>query len=632
MPLMPEAAAPPQRVVEVDGVPVSYRAWGAGTARRCSTCTASAWPARACTRTRSPRCSRRAATASSRPTSRGSAGRRRWPRSATCWTRSPASTWACFDASAIERAALLGFSWGGSLSVHVAARAPERIAALVLLDAGHVDAGCRRLAVREPLEGWWRRPARHRPGLHLRQRGGGRRGAARRGAALVGRRRGVVRATPSSSATGRSCRRSPPRHTRPPTVAPSSAHRAAPGRRSGRPASPVLLLLACLPAERLPVQRAAAAALAEQVPQARLRWMQGHAHNLVAEIGHRLGTSSPTGSPRSAGGDARRAPAGRGAWRPRPAGLPRRRRAAVRDAPADCELPRPRASQRGRRPGGSATRRLGSIADQPRRRGWWVVPRRRGPHRWTGWAHGTTGVVSRCAPSSQPDPLTAEGMPDIGRVMQRGWAIVATDYVGLGASPPHPYLVGGPEARSVLDAVLRRAQPARDPARAEDRRLGPLPGRGGAALWTGILAPTYAPDAHVLGVAALAPAADLPALFGGGPGTGQAGTIFGSYLLSGYAAAYPDVRLNDYVDPRARPLVRRITGLCLGGTDGTAAVADAIGCRAGLLAEPGVRAARAAPAAERSRPAGQGPAPHRPAGPGRSARCSRRSRRASSTG
>jgi len=51
----------------------------------------------------------------------------------------------------------------------------------------------------------------------------------------------------------------------------------------------VLLLLAGQPPERLAQQRASAAAFAEQVPRARLRWMQGHGHNLVAEIGEPLG-------------------------------------------------------------------------------------------------------------------------------------------------------------------------------------------------------------------------------------------------------------------------------------------------------------------------------------------------------
>jgi hypothetical protein len=52
---------------------------------------------------------------------------------------------------------------------------------------------------------------------------------------------------------------------------------------------PVILLLAAQPPERLAGQRAASSAFAARVPQATLRWMQGHGHNLVAEIGAPLG-------------------------------------------------------------------------------------------------------------------------------------------------------------------------------------------------------------------------------------------------------------------------------------------------------------------------------------------------------
>jgi pimeloyl-ACP methyl ester carboxylesterase len=43
------------------------------------------------------------------------------------------------DALGVERAAFMGFSWGGDVGCHVAARHPERLTALVLLDAGYRD-------------------------------------------------------------------------------------------------------------------------------------------------------------------------------------------------------------------------------------------------------------------------------------------------------------------------------------------------------------------------------------------------------------------------------------------------------------------------------------------------------------
>ena len=46
---------------------------------------------------------------------------------------------AVLDALGVPRAAFMGFSWGGDIGCHAAARHPDRVAALVLLDAGYSD-------------------------------------------------------------------------------------------------------------------------------------------------------------------------------------------------------------------------------------------------------------------------------------------------------------------------------------------------------------------------------------------------------------------------------------------------------------------------------------------------------------
>lgn len=43
------------------------------------------------------------------------------------------------DALAIDRAAFMGYSWGGDVGCHVGARHSERLEALVVLDAGYWD-------------------------------------------------------------------------------------------------------------------------------------------------------------------------------------------------------------------------------------------------------------------------------------------------------------------------------------------------------------------------------------------------------------------------------------------------------------------------------------------------------------
>jgi pimeloyl-ACP methyl ester carboxylesterase len=43
------------------------------------------------------------------------------------------------DELAVEAAVLVGFSWGASVGCHLAARYPERVRSLVLLEGGHLD-------------------------------------------------------------------------------------------------------------------------------------------------------------------------------------------------------------------------------------------------------------------------------------------------------------------------------------------------------------------------------------------------------------------------------------------------------------------------------------------------------------
>ena len=72
------------------------------------------------------------------------------------------------------------------------------------------------------------------------------------------------------------------------------------------------------------------------------------------------------------------------------------------------------------------------------------------------WAHGTLGVADVCAPSwagHKPRDATY-----INRWLAAGFAVVATDYQGLGGPGPHPYLIWEAEGRSVLDAARAALQ------------------------------------------------------------------------------------------------------------------------------------------------------------------------------
>ncbi len=116
------------------------------------------------------------------------------------------------------------------------------------------------------------------------------------------------------------------------------------------------------------------------------------------------------------------------------------------------------------------------------------------------WAHGTLGVSDACAPSWAGSNQRDRAYVD--RWLEKGYAVVAPDYQGLGGPGPHPYTLAKAEALSVLDAARV--------ALAMDRRIAnrvAITGQSqgsGAALGAANLAARYAPDVKVIGVIATA--------------------------------------------------------------------------------------------------------------------------------
>ncbi len=190
------------------------------------------------------------------------------------------------------------------------------------------------------------------------------------------------------------------------------------------------------------------------------------------------------------------------------------------------------------------------------------------------WAHGTTGFARGCAPSVLDEPFESGAFFLLDDVLARGWALVATDYAGLGTPGPHPYLVGQGEARSVLDAV-RAARALGDATLGEQTVVWGHSQGGHAALWTGAVAPVYAPDVPLAGVAALAPASDLTAMVShleNVPG----GSVFASYVVAAYDAAYPDADAIEAVRPGARLVVHEMASRCLSEPGALVSVAEAL--------------------------------------------------------
>jgi len=138
-----------------------------------------------------------------------------------------------------------------------------------------------------------------------------------------------------------------------------------------------------------------------------------------------------------------------------------------------------------------------------------IAPRGRssaGPRRVIAWTHGLIGIAKRCAPSLGNTNFTL--IPALDDVVRRGYTVVAPDYPGLGSDMVHPVLVGTSEGKSTLDAV--RAARGIPEAEAGSRFAVWGESQGGhAALWTGQLWSSYAPDLQLVGVAAIVPPTDL---------------------------------------------------------------------------------------------------------------------------
>jgi pimeloyl-ACP methyl ester carboxylesterase len=143
------------------------------------------------------------------------------------------------------------------------------------------------------------------------------------------------------------------------------------------------------------------------------------------------------------------------------------------------------------------------------------LPKGKAPKK--GWPvisydHGTTGIADQCAPSrdaaNNPAHLyNTYAYPLLNRWLKAGYAVVRTDYQGLGTGGVHEYLNGVAEGRSTLD-IVRAARKLDSRLSARFAISGHSQG-GHAALWAAKLAPTWTPELKLGGTIAFAPASHL---------------------------------------------------------------------------------------------------------------------------
>ena len=179
-----------------------------------------------------------------------------------------------------------------------------------------------------------------------------------------------------------------------------------------------------------------------------------------------------------------------------------------------------------------------------------------GPRPVITWEHGTTGLLQKCMPSLVSEPTV--GIPALDQIVKAGWVIVATDYSFAEKGGPHPYLIGDGEARAGLDSV--RAARQMPKLTLDERTVVWGHSQGGhSALWTGIVGLRYAPDVKIVGLAAIAPAANMANILAMNIAVDKR---LGPYIARSYSRFYPEVTLKQALRPEALAAAREIANLC----------------------------------------------------------------------
>lgn len=123
------------------------------------------------------------------------------------------------------------------------------------------------------------------------------------------------------------------------------------------------------------------------------------------------------------------------------------------------------------------------------------------------WAHGTTGVADKCAPSALGLGQTATLIEEL---LNKGYVVVAPNYEGLGSAGNHPFLNLKSEAYSITDAVVAARKYLKDQMgqKVSDQWVSIGHSQGGQAV---LGAAEYASRAQLnyKGTVAIAPASNL---------------------------------------------------------------------------------------------------------------------------
>ncbi|WP_146827466.1 lipase family protein [Aeromicrobium flavum] len=234
---------------------------------------------------------------------------------------------------------------------------------------------------------------------------------------------------------------------------------------------------------------------------------------------------------------------------------------------------------------GTATRLLYTSTDQAGKKaavtGAYIEPTKKwtgsGPRPLVAVAAGTQGQGDACAPSKSLETfINLDGdevgigyeLPGILDFLNRGFAVVLTDYIGLGTTDRvHTYTNRLDMGQALLDAARAALKlPNTSVTASSPIGLNGYSQGGGAAASAAELAPTYAPELNIKGAFAGAPPANLIEVLKSADGTDLTGVI--AYAINGITPYNPELQgaLDTLATPAGKEALEKVKTQCIGST------------------------------------------------------------------
>ena len=193
-----------------------------------------------------------------------------------------------------------------------------------------------------------------------------------------------------------------------------------------------------------------------------------------------------------------------------------------------------------------------------------------------------------CAPSKIGTQANYDS-PLLNRWLKAGYAVVRTDYEGLGTPGPHPYLIGDSEGRSTLDMV--KAARKLDTDIGKNLLIAGHSQGGQAALFAASLVKKVAPELKLRGTVAFAPVSHLSQQSTLLTALTEPGGLapLAAMILRGVDIANPALNVQGYLSDPAKALYPQIDERCLdalGQPDSFGSVSPAGLVRAGADIAP----------------------------------------------